>query len=154
MQRQICKDVRRAWDWDRCLQDVCQEIQFSENFPIEVANICTETFQSCATAGNIMESSLLLERLCRINWMDPFPSLFQSKLTKLMWCCCPVFTAITGRSICVKHQHYTEVVCVCTCVCTHKSATVEGTEDGNPKSKFLYPTVHIPTVHKKTGRQQ
>lgn len=89
MQRKICKDVRRAWDWDRCLQDVCQGILVFENFPIEVANICTEKFQSRATAGNVMESSLLLEPL---SWMDLFPSLFQSKLTKLMWHCCPVFT--------------------------------------------------------------
>ena len=101
MQRKIGKDVRRAWDWDRCLQDVCQGILIFENFPTEVANICTEKFQACTTAGNITESSLLLESLCRINWMGLFPGLFQSKLMELMWCCCPVFTtaSLEGESM-------------------------------------------------------
>lgn len=146
MQRQIRKGVRRARNGDRCLQDVCQGILFFENFPVAVANICTEKFQSRATAGNIMESSLLSESLCRSERMDLFPSLFQSKLMKLMWCCCPVFT-----------QHHWKVnLCVCarTRVHVHESAAADGSEGGNPKSKFLSPTVHIPTVHKKTGHQQ
>lgn len=96
-------------------------------------------------------------RISLQNWMDLFPSLFQRKLTKPMWYCCPVFTtaSLEGESI-LSTNAILKLVCAHahTCMRIHESATVDGTEDGSPKSKFLCPTVHIPTIHKKTSHQQ
>lgn len=54
-------------------QDACWGVLLPESFPTDVV----QRHLICTTAGSGTESSLLLESLCRIDWIGLFPSLSQ-----------------------------------------------------------------------------